>query len=113
VAPKDIFMLDVYTKEPGKSHGEVVDRFFVGRSKAQELMRALDKVYPSDKFSQGLQPSSAAYKPRKGEPSYKEWMAGKRPGFCRGEAGGRAGGFFKRWGCAVAITGTGCAAGGW
>lgn len=74
---KDVFGLTI--KKGGYPSSPTVDHFFVERSKLNELARSLNKQYPPGKYSQQVQPGSEPYSPRKGEPSFKEWLQGKRP----------------------------------
>jgi hypothetical protein len=77
---KDIFALHIYDKTQGRpgAHPEVAVRY-VERSKYPAFQRALETEFPAARYATAVQSNHEPYQPRKGEPSYKQWLAGARP----------------------------------
>lgn len=80
---RDVQKVRIFRKggDPRPSHSETVDILFAPRSQMGELTRQLESVYPAAQFGQEIDPALAPYSPRKGEPSYRQWLAGARPQF--------------------------------
>lgn len=77
---KDVAAIHVYDKTQGSpgDHPEVGFRF-VKRADLQRVMRELDDAYPATKFNQRIGSNHEPYQPRKGEPTFRQWLEGKRP----------------------------------
>ena len=77
---KDIFSIVVKSSGPFPK-SPVVDHIFVHRDQLNAVMNSPEflQAYPPGKFSTAVDPGNEAYRPKKGEPSYREWLERKRP----------------------------------
>lgn len=85
---EDVHLIQIRRYERGKapSESELVDQVFVPRDRLGAARAELESLYPAGQFIQSIDPGMKPYSPRKGEPSFKEWLAGKRPTFPPTEA---------------------------
>lgn len=81
---KDIVLLRVFRKgesiSPKPDEAPTVDALFVRREEQAKVRAELEAKYPATEYGMTLDPGLEPYQPRKGEPTFKQWMAGERPG---------------------------------